>query len=88
MTSDPPTIVSSVPPPSIPAAANVAVMLVEQARTTENAGTVGLSLASSQVSRAMLLQPMFGITVPQTSKSGSAWAAIAFTTGTDRETAS
>ena len=63
-------------------------MLVEQARTTENAGTVGLSLASSQVSRAMLLQPMLGITVPQTSRSGSAWAAIAFTTGTDRDTAS
>ena len=72
MTSAPPTSDRSAPPPSMPAAAKVAVMLVEQARTTENAGTLGLSLASSQTSRAMLLQPKFGITVPQTTKSGSA----------------
>jgi hypothetical protein len=88
MTSAPPTIVRSVPPPSIPAAAKVAVMLVEHARTTENAGTVGLSLASSQVSRAILLQPKFGITVPQTRRSCSACAVIAYTTGTDNKTAS
>ena len=78
----------SMSPPSIPAAANAAVMLVEQASTTENAGTFGLSPASSQISRAMLLQPRFGITEPQTTRSGSARAAIAFTTGTDRLIAS
>jgi len=41
------------------------VMLVEHASTTENAGTLGLSLASSQISRAILLQPRLGITLPQ-----------------------
>src|SRR3546814_2339336 len=54
-------MVRSIPPPSMPAAANAAVMLVEQASTTENAGTLGLSLASSQISRAILLQPRLGI---------------------------
>jgi len=47
------------------------VMLVEHASTTENAGTLGLSLASSQISRAILLQPRLG-TLPQTTRSGSA----------------
>src|SRR3546814_2122406 len=56
ITSAPPTMVRSTPPPSMPAAANAAVMLVEQASTAENAGTLGLSLASSQISRAILLQ--------------------------------
>ena len=63
-------------------------MLVEHARTTENAGMLGLSLASSQTSRAMLLHPRLGMTVPQTARSGSAKFAIAWTTGTDNETAS
>ena len=40
-------------------------MLVEHARTTENAGMLGLSLASSQTSRAMLLHPRLGMTVPK-----------------------
>jgi hypothetical protein len=62
------------------------VMLVEHASTTENAGTLGLSLASSQISRAILLQPRLGITLPQTTRSGS--AAMACTTGTDRLIAS
>jgi hypothetical protein len=39
-------------------------------------------------SRAMLLQPRFGATVPQTTKSGrepcGSWEAIALATGTDR----
>src|SRR3546814_4410237 len=65
-------MVRSTPPPSMPAAANAAVMLVEQASTAENAGTLGLSLASSQISRAILLQPRLGITLPQTTRSGSA----------------
>src|SRR3546814_16401553 len=65
-------MVRSTPPPSMPAAANAAVMLVEQASTAENAGTLGLSLASSQISRAILLQTRLGITRPQQTRSGSA----------------
>ena len=37
----------------------------------KNAGMLGLSLASSQTSRAMLLHPRLGMTVPQTARSGS-----------------
>src|SRR3546814_4846240 len=81
-------MVRSTPPPSMPAAANAAVMLVEQASTAENAGTLGLSLALSQISRAILLQPRLGITLHQTTRSGSARSAIACTTGTERLTAS
>ena len=47
-------------------------MLVEQAMTVENAGTVGSTPASISTSRAMLLQLRLGTTLPQTAKSGLA----------------
>ncbi len=77
ITSAPPTSASSAEPPSMPAAAKAAIMLVEQASAAEKAGTVGSSPASSQISRPILLQPRLGMTVPQTNRSGRAFAAIA-----------
>src|SRR5436305_2038625 len=88
ITSAPPTKARSAVPPSIPAAAKAAIMLVEQASTAEKAGTVGSRPASSQISRPILLQPRLGITVPQTKRSGRAFAAIACASGTDRLIAS
>ena len=72
----------------MPAASIAPIMLVEQAITVEKAGMVGSPPASSSTSRARLLQVRFGMTVPQTAKSGLAFASIALTTGTDRLIAS
>jgi hypothetical protein len=72
MVSAPPTMTTSMPGPIMPAAAKAAVMLEAQAKVTENEGTVGSSFASSQISRATLLQPRLGMTVPQITRSGRA----------------
>src|SRR5687767_11044514 len=95
MLSVPPASARSRPRPpfsSIAAASNTATMLVEHASTVENAGVAGSSPASSTASRAILLMPRLGITVPHTKKSGRvpgvSCFAIARTTGTDSAMAS
>src|SRR6185312_9893809 len=92
MLSTPPHIARFTSRPSIPAASNTATMLVEHASTVENAGMAGSSFASITSSRAMLLQPRLGATVPHTTRSGRALAgscpAIARATGTESATAS
>ena len=73
MLSTPPTSARlRVTPSIIPAASKAATMLVAQAITVENAGTVGETPASISTSRAMLLHVRLGTTVPQTAKSGAA----------------
>jgi hypothetical protein len=92
MLSTPPQSATSTPSPSMPAAWKTAAMLVEQASTVEKAGVDWSSLAWISTSRAMLLQPRLGATVPQTMRSGrvpaGSCAAIACATGTESSTAS
>ncbi len=67
----------------MPAEKIVPTKLVEQAMTSEKAGSSGLSLASNTSSRAMLESDGSGITCPHTSMSGCAFAAIAAAMGAD-----
>ncbi|MBV9945450.1 MAG: hypothetical protein JOZ69_01215 [Myxococcales bacterium] len=60
---------SHVPWATAPAAWNAAAMLVAQAITVVQVGTLGSSFASSQASRARLLYARFGRTLPQTPRS-------------------
>ncbi|HEX6634421.1 MAG TPA: hypothetical protein VF038_10665 [Usitatibacter sp.] len=92
MLSTPPQSASERGPPSIPAASIAAAMLVAHASTVEKAGVAGSSCASTTTSRAMLLQPRLGATVPHTTRSGRSpapsCAPIAFATGTESATES
>src|SRR5579862_192655 len=92
MLSTPPHNARSISLPSIPAASNTATMLVEHASTVLKAGVAWSMPASITSSRAMLLQPRFGATVPHTTRSGrepaGSCAAIAFATGTESASAS
>ena len=81
--STPPTMASGACADSIPDASNTPTIDVEHAITVEKAGVAASSLASICTSRAILLQRMPGITVPQIIRSGLAKFDIAFATGTD-----